>query len=84
MKMVSRSRQMTVAFLIGAVLQGVSANALEYPKTQRTDDVDLYHGVEDRDLYRWLEEDVRESQRVRDWVEAQNKVTFGYLKSLPG
>jgi len=82
--MVSRSRQITVAFLIGAVLQSVSANALEYPKTQRADHVDLYHGVEVKDPYRWLEDDVRESQRVRDWVEAQNKVTFGYLKSLPG
>jgi prolyl oligopeptidase len=45
--------------------------------------VDVYHGIEVIDTYRWLEEDVRESQRVRDWVNAQNKVTFEYLQSLP-
>ena len=35
------------------------------------------------DPYRWLEDDVRESPDVAAWVEAQNKVTFGYLKQIP-
>ena len=47
------------------------------------DHVDEYHGTKVPDPYRWLEEDVRESQRVADWVAAQNKVTFGYLESIP-
>jgi prolyl oligopeptidase len=45
--------------------------------------VDRYHGTEVPDPYRWLEEDVRESPAVRDWVTAQNEVTFGYLETLP-
>ncbi|MHC4173451.1 MAG: S9 family peptidase, partial [Planctomycetota bacterium] len=77
-------KQITViAFLVICIIQVASAGRLEYPETQRTDHVDVYHGIEVIDTYRWLEEDVRESQRVRDWVNAQNKVTFKYLQSLP-
>src|SRR5262249_40157175 len=32
---------------------------------------------------RWLEEDVRTSKEVADWVAEQNKVTFAYLKAIP-
>ena len=34
------------------------------------------------DPYRWLESDVRESDETRGWVDAQNRVTFGYLEGL--
>src|SRR5690554_1620913 len=56
---------------------------LEYPPTERGDVVDIYHGVEVPDPYRWLEQDVRESEQVQQWVEAQNKLTFGYLEKIP-
>ncbi|OAI47810.1 prolyl endopeptidase [Planctomycetaceae bacterium SCGC AG-212-F19] len=56
---------------------------LSYPSTKRTDVVDVLHGVKVADPYRWLEDDVRKSKDVADWVEAQNKVTFGYLKAIP-
>lgn len=46
--------------------------------------IDEYFGTKVEDPYRWLEEDVRESPRVKEWVEAQNEVTFAYLKSIPG
>ncbi len=59
------------------------AAELEYPVTKRVDHTDTYHGVTVQDPYRWLEDDVRESEDVAAWVEAQNKVTFAYLKSLP-
>jgi prolyl oligopeptidase len=35
------------------------------------------------DHYRWLEDDVRKSKEVADWVEAQNKVTASYLAKIP-
>lgn len=60
-----------------------SAPDLTYPETATVDQVDTYHGVQVSDPYRWLEEDVRESDRVRQWVEAQNKVTFDYLQAIP-
>ncbi|MEK7993210.1 MAG: S9 family peptidase, partial [Planctomycetota bacterium] len=72
-----------IAFLAACLANLAWASSPEYPQTQRIDHVDVYHGVEVADPYRWLEEDVRQSQRVADWVNAQNKVTFGYLKSLP-
>ena len=56
---------------------------LKYPPTRRGDQVDDYHGVKVPDPYRWLEEDVRKSDEVRQWVEEQNKVTNKYLDSIP-
>ena len=60
-----------------------SAQMFNYPPTETIDHTDTYHGIEVHDPYHWLEEDVRESARVKDWVTAQNKVTFGYFKSVP-
>ena len=54
-----------------------------YPETSSMKHVDTYHGVEVTDPYRWLEEDVRESEDVSKWVMAQNEVTFDYLSSIP-
>ena len=55
---------------------------LEYPETVTVDHVDVHHGVEVADPYRWLEDDVRESQDVKSWVDAQNEVTFAYLATI--
>ncbi|MDX1962139.1 MAG: prolyl oligopeptidase family serine peptidase [Pirellulales bacterium] len=55
----------------------------DYPATKTVDQADEYHGTRVADPYRWLEEDVRESPAVAEWVEAQNRVTFGYLEKLP-
>lgn len=73
-----------LALVLRAAGPAVAADGpeLRYPETPRGDVVDIYHGVEVADPYRWLEEDVRTSDRVRDWVEAQNEVTFGYLEFL--
>jgi len=57
--------------------------AIHYPDTATVNHTDDYHGVTVADPYRWLEDDVRENPQVRDWVEAQNAVTFEYLESIP-
>ena len=62
---------------------GDKASRIVYPETKRVDQVDVYHGTKVPDPYRWLEEDVRESKDVAAWVEAQNKVTFAYLETIP-
>ena len=56
---------------------------LKYPNTKTVDKNDEYFGVSVADPFVWLEDDVRESEDVAEWVEAQNKVTFEYLKNLP-
>ncbi len=57
---------------------------LNYPMSERMNQTDIYFGTTVEDPYRWLEEDVRESPRVKEWVDAQNEVTFEYLKQIPG
>ncbi|GAA0713531.1 prolyl oligopeptidase family serine peptidase [Aquimarina litoralis] len=55
--------------------------ALNYPETKKVDTVDTYFETEVKDPYRWLEDD--RSKETEDWVSEQNKVTFGYLDSIP-
>lgn len=56
---------------------------VRYPETKKVDHVDDYFGTKVPDPYRWLEDDVRTSKEVADWVEAQNKVTTAYLEAIP-
>jgi prolyl oligopeptidase len=53
---------------------------LTYPETRRGDVVDDYFGTKVPDPYRWLEDD--NAPEVAAWVEAENKVTFGYLDKI--
>ena len=53
------------------------------PVSKRIDHVDEYHGTKVPDPYRWLEDDVRTSKEVADWVTAQNEVTGIFLESIP-
>ncbi|WP_423779205.1 prolyl oligopeptidase family serine peptidase [Cyclobacterium marinum] len=55
--------------------------SVEYPITQKSNHVDLYWGEEVADPYRWLEDDYAEN--TKEWVVAQNKVTFDYLDKIP-
>lgn len=58
-----------------------AAQPLSYPQSQKTNQVDDYHGTKVSDPYRWLENP--DSAKTRAWVEAENKVTFEFLKGIP-
>lgn len=57
---------------------------ITYPETERGDVVEEQFGVAVADPYRWLENDVRVDENVRNWVTAQNAITDAYLETLPG
>lgn len=63
--------------------QAMPDKSFDYPQTAKVDQVDDYHGTQVADPYRWLENDVREDDKVEQWVASQNDVTFDYLKSIP-
>ena len=57
-----------------------SGAKFNYPETRKGDHVDVYHGQEVADPYRWLEDDM--SAETAEWVASQNKVTFKYLNKI--
>jgi prolyl oligopeptidase len=71
-------RIFSVLFVLFALLAQAQ---LKYPETRKTDTVTDYHGQRVADPYRWLEDD--RSVETKDWVTAQNKVTFDYLDKIP-
>ena len=71
----------TTGFALIVASAVAAQQAFEYPKARKVDHVDTYHGVSVPDPYRWLEDD--NSAETAAWVEAQNKVTFGYLEKFP-
>lgn len=74
----------TIPVFLILILLTLSISAqtrLQYPDAKKVDQVDDYHGTKVADPYRWLEDpDAADS---RKWIEAQNKVTFSYLESIP-
>ena len=53
---------------------------LAYPDAPTADVVEDYHGTQVADPYRPLEDP--DSDETRQWVEAENKVTFGFLDKI--
>ena len=59
----------------------MTKSPLSYPIARKTNVVDDYFGTKVPDTYRWLEDD--NSAETKAWVEAENRVTFGYLEKIP-
>ncbi len=70
-----------VVMVLTSSMAAQSNGALVYPVATKGDQVDDYHGVKVADPYRWLED--TDSAATHDWIEAENKVTFGYLDQIP-
>ena len=56
-------------------------NKIQYPETKKGETVDVYFDTKVNDPYRWLEDD--KSAETGAWVQAENKVTYGYLDKIP-
>jgi prolyl oligopeptidase len=59
-----------------------AAFELSYPAAARGPEVDVYHGTQVADPYRWLED--LDSPATRAWVSAENRLTRGFLDSIAG
>lgn len=82
----------TITLLAGATIILVSCNTnpkmetqaqtqIQYPETREDTITDTYFGTIVKEPYRWLENDT--SSETEAWVEAENKVTQGYLDQIP-
>lgn len=72
---------LSFSLLVAAVACAKKEARLGYPQTKKVDQVDDYFGTKVPDPFRWLEDD--NAADVKAWVEAENKVTFGYLDRIP-
>ncbi len=54
---------------------------ITYPHARQEDFVEEIHGVQIPDPYRWMED--LDSDEIRQWIEAQNKITFDFLDRSP-
>jgi prolyl oligopeptidase len=78
-KMILMFISLCVVLAFAACQKG--AAKLAYPVTKKVDQVDNYFGTVVADPYRWLEDD--NAEEVKQWVQAENAVTFGYLDKIP-
>jgi prolyl oligopeptidase len=68
-----------LVFAISAAL--AKEAAFNYPKPQRSNQTDNYFGTKVADPYRGLEN--ADSTETKKWIEAENKITYDYLATIP-
>jgi len=59
----------------------ISQSQLAYPPAPRQDEPETPHGVPVADPYRWLED--LDAPQTREWIEAEDALTFGFLEKIP-
>ncbi len=69
------------AFLFAITTAFAADSHLVYPKPQKSNQVDNYFGTKVADPYRGLEN--LDSPATKKWIEAENKITYDYLASIP-
>ena len=80
MKSLSVALPLCLSLVSMTAAHALQNETLSYPATKKGDVVEVLHGQKIADPYRWLEDP--NSAETTAWVEAQNKVTFGYLEKI--
>jgi prolyl oligopeptidase len=66
--------------MCGSVLMA-QTSSFKYPQPRKGDTSDTYFGTKVADPYRWMED--LNSPELKQWIDAENAITFKYLDSLP-
>lgn len=66
---------------LAALFMGGLPMASAHPTARHSAQVDVYHGLQIADPFRWLED--LDSAETKAWVEAQNKVSEAFLARAP-
>src|SRR5204863_3551251 len=72
---------LTAVGLLALVQNTAAQTEFKYPAAPTSNQVDDYNGVKVADPYRPLENP--DSPESRAWIEAENKITFDFLKTIP-
>jgi len=72
---------LAAAALLTLVQNTAAETQFRYPDAPTSNQVDDYNGVKVTDPYRSLENP--DSPESRVWIEAENKITFDFLKTIP-
>src|SRR5688500_1287779 len=73
--------RISAAFGLVATLLPARPAPAAYPPAPTADVTETHHGIAVADPYRPLEDP--DSPASRAWIEAQNKLTFEFLESVP-
>ncbi len=70
-----------LVLLLLTIQTGHADDGWNYPPARKGTQVDVYHGREVPDPYRWMEE--IDSSEVRQWIQAQQRLTQRYFDQIP-
>ncbi len=74
-------RTLTLAVVLMSVTIAARQGPYTYPQAKKLNQVDDFFGTTIADPYRWLEDS--DAPDTRAWIDAENALTFGYLKQIP-
>ena len=79
-KPIHSATRLVCVLAFGSVVIAQTSSS-KYPQPRKTDTSDNYFGTKIADPYRWMED--LNSPELKQWIEAENAITFKYLDSLP-
>jgi len=74
-------RSVSILAVLMSVTLAAQQGPYQYPHAKKANQVDDFFGTKIADPYRWLEDS--DAPDTRAWIDAQNELTFGYLKQIP-
>jgi prolyl oligopeptidase len=74
-------RTLSILAVLMSVTLAAQQGPYKYPHAKKVNQVDDFFGTKIADPYRWLEDS--DAPDTRAWIDAENELTFGYLKQIP-